>query len=109
MNRVVSEEVHEVVDIHEGVVDSHNLGLASVLGHGSAASESADSTEAVDSESNLGHGVSEVFLCVGFLILITSNCDVLTRFGRFTLFVFKGIPNHLTKKSHTLNTPNLPY
>ena len=60
MNGVVLEEVHEVVQIHEGVVDGHNLGLASVLGEGGAAGESANSTEAVDSDSNLGHSV----LCV---------------------------------------------
>ena len=64
MNGVVSEQVHQVVEIHEGVVDGHDLGLASVLGQGGAAGKSADSAEAVDSDSNLGHSVREVFLCV---------------------------------------------
>mmetsp|Transcript_34593 Transcript_34593/g.46626 ORF Transcript_34593/g.46626 Transcript_34593/m.46626 type:complete len:343 (+) Transcript_34593:87-1115(+) len=54
---VVFEQVHEVVDIHEGVVDVHNLSFVSVLGESRSEGEAANSTEAVDSESDVGHGL----------------------------------------------------
>ena len=55
MDGVVSEQVHQVVKIHEWVVDGHDAGLAG-LAEGGAGSEAADSAEAVDSESDSGHG-----------------------------------------------------
>ena len=63
MNRVVPEQVAKVVEIHEGIVDGHNLGLVSVRCEGGPEGESADSAEAVDSESDAGH--DESVFCVG--------------------------------------------
>ena len=57
MDGVVLEEVHEVVNIHEWVVDGHHLGLAGVLSESSSHGESSNSAEAVDSESDGGHSV----------------------------------------------------
>ena len=53
MDGVVGHEVDEVVDVHEGVVDCHDLSLAGVLGEGGAHDETADSSEAVDSHFDL--------------------------------------------------------
>ena len=55
VNRVVLEEVHKVVEIHEWVVDSCNLGLSSVRAEGGSEGESSNSSESVDSESDSGH------------------------------------------------------
>jgi len=55
MDGVVLEKVHKVVQIHEWIVDGHNLGLVGVGGHGGSEGQSSDSSEAVDSESYLGH------------------------------------------------------
>ena len=63
MDGVVLEEVDQVVQIHEWVVDGSDLGLASVLSEGRSEGESADSAEAVNSESNLGHGAESWFEC----------------------------------------------
>ena len=57
MDGVVFEEVAKIVEIHEGIVDGHNLSLVGVGGKGGSESESSDSAEAVDSESNLGHSI----------------------------------------------------
>ena len=62
MNGVVLEEVAEVVKIHEGVVDGHDAGLASVGGEGGPEGKAADSAEAVDTESGDGHAVDLVCL-----------------------------------------------
>ena len=45
---VVAEEVDEVVDIHEGVVDGHDLGFSSLLSEGGAEDETTDSAETID-------------------------------------------------------------
>lgn len=50
MDRVVLEEVDEVVQIHEGVVDGHDLGGVGVSG--GPEGESSDSAESVDTESS---------------------------------------------------------
>ena len=60
MNGVILEEVDQVVEVHEGVVDGGDLSLGSVLSEGRSEGESADSAEAVDSESNLGHAFKKV-------------------------------------------------
>ena len=57
MDRVVSEEVHEIIDIHERVVNGHNLSLVGVLGEGRAESESTNSSESVDSKSDCAHSI----------------------------------------------------
>ena len=56
VNRVVFEEVHQIVDSHEGVVDGHNLSLASVLSEGRSESKTTDSSESVDSKLDNRHG-----------------------------------------------------
>jgi len=50
---VVLQQVHEVVDIHEGVVDGHDAGLVGVLAESRAEDETADSTEAVDTHADV--------------------------------------------------------
>jgi hypothetical protein len=45
---VVAEEVDKVVDVHEGVVDGHNLGFTRLLSEGGAEDETADSAETID-------------------------------------------------------------
>lgn len=62
MNGVVLEEIDKVVQIHEGFVDSHNAGLGGVLSEGRSEGESSNSSESVDSESNVGHGLFECVL-----------------------------------------------
>ena len=47
---VVLEEVDEVVDVHEGVVDGHDLSV--FAGGCCSEGKSSDSAEAVDSESH---------------------------------------------------------
>mmetsp|Transcript_36647 Transcript_36647/g.44816 ORF Transcript_36647/g.44816 Transcript_36647/m.44816 type:complete len:392 (+) Transcript_36647:104-1279(+) len=54
VNRVVFEEIDQVVEIHEWVVDGHDAGFVSVVGESGSKSEPADSAEAVDTESD-GH------------------------------------------------------
>ena len=60
MNGVVLEEVAKVVEVHEGVVDGHNLSLVGVGGESRSHGESTDSAEAVDSEFNVGHCLVKV-------------------------------------------------
>jgi hypothetical protein len=47
---VVLKEVHEVVNVHEGVVDGEDLGLLGVLSEARAEDEATDSAEAVDTD-----------------------------------------------------------
>ena len=63
MNRVVFEEVDQVVDIHEGVVDSSNAGIA--LSEAGAEDETTNTAESIDTHTNSAHLFS--FVC---LILI---------------------------------------
>ena len=61
MNGVVFEEIAKVVEVHERVVDGHNLSLVGVLSESRSEGESTDSAEAVDSESDVGHGLVLMF------------------------------------------------
>lgn len=45
---VVFEEVDQVISVHEGIVDGHDLGVVGVLSESRAEDETADSAEAVD-------------------------------------------------------------
>ncbi|ETM02348.1 hypothetical protein L917_01171, partial [Phytophthora nicotianae] len=51
VGRVVLEQVRHVLQVHEGVVDGHHLGLG-VL-DGGAGHETADAAEAVDTDGDL--------------------------------------------------------
>ena len=83
MNRVVLEQVAKVVEVHEGIVDGHDLGLVGVLCEGRAEGESSNSSEAVDSESDAGHSSSSVvsLFLVDCLILINSSGAVDAIYG----------------------------
>lgn len=61
MNGVVLEQVHEVISVHEWVIDSHDSGGVLVAGEGGSENETADSSEAVDTHLDVRH------LCVCFV------------------------------------------
>ena len=54
---VVFQQVDQVVGVHEGVVDGHDLGGVGVASEAGSEHEAADSAEAVDSEFDVGHAV----------------------------------------------------
>ena len=54
MNGIVLEHVSSVVQVEEGVVDSHGHNISRVL-HGGTADETADAAESVDSDLD-SHG-----------------------------------------------------
>jgi hypothetical protein len=62
MDRVVFEQVHKVVNIHEGIIDSGNNSLAGVFSEGRAEDETANSAEAVDTKFSDRHMCICVFL-----------------------------------------------
>ena len=64
MDRVVFEQVHKVVNIHEGIIDSGNNSLAGVFSEGRAEDETANSAEAVDTKFSDRHRCVCVFLFI---------------------------------------------
>ena len=52
VDRVVLEQVDQVIQIHEWIVDCHNSGFTSVLSERCSEGESSDSSESVDTESD---------------------------------------------------------
>ena len=55
MNRVVFEEVDQVVDVHKGIVDSGNARVA--LSEAGAEDETTNTAESVDTHTNSAHSV----------------------------------------------------
>ena len=48
VDRVVLEQVHKIVDIHEGVIDGSDSGDAALVVHGRSENKSSDSSESID-------------------------------------------------------------
>jgi len=57
MNRVVLELVNQVVQVHEWIIDRHNLGLARILRKSSSERESTNAAESVDAHPYCRHSV----------------------------------------------------
>ena len=62
MDGVVLQQVDQIVSVHEWIVDGSNLSVASLLREGGSEDETADSTEAVDTHSDVRH--CDACLCV---------------------------------------------
>lgn len=55
MDRVVAEEIDEVVKVHEGVINCHDLSILGILGEGGAENETANSAESIDTHFDVRH------------------------------------------------------
>jgi hypothetical protein len=55
MDGVVLEEIDEIVKRHEWIIDGHNVGFVGVVHEGTSEDKSTDSSESVDTHSNLAH------------------------------------------------------
>lgn len=58
MDRVIVEEIDQVLNVHEWIIDSHDLGQMTLF-LSSSEDESANATEAIDTNSDVGH----IFSC----------------------------------------------